>query len=172
MVLHKSDLRIEICRSTGPGGQNVNKRETAVRIVHLPTGLAVECQEEREQEANRERAMNRLAALIYQKRIDEQNAQQSSSRKIQSGSSARSDKIRTYNFPQNRLTDHRINQNFHNILEIMKGLEPLKELLDQISREYKREAITDLILASQNQGTSKWIVNYSLYIMVLAWFWN
>ncbi|OWA50984.1 Peptide chain release factor 1-like, mitochondrial [Hypsibius exemplaris] len=154
VILRKNELRIEICRSTGAGGQNVNKLDTAVRIVHLPTGAAVECQEEREQAENKKRAMERLAALLYQRQMDAQIEKQSSSRKIQTGSSARSDKIRTYNFPNDRLTDHRLNQNFHNLPELFRGQEGFHDLAEKLIREHKRETVEEMISAGEEVDKS------------------
>lgn len=121
-----NDLEVSFFRSSGPGGQNVNKVETAVRILHKPTGLVVASQAGRSQHANRETAMSVLRAKIYeQKRIEEQN-KLGAMRREQIGSGERAEKIRTYNFPQDRITDHRLAKKFHHIEEILEGnLEPL-----------------------------------------------
>jgi len=124
------NLKIDYYKASGPGGQYVNKRETAVRITHLPTGLSVSCQTERSLQKNKENALSILAARLLEKRVLEEEDQLSKKRKVQIGKAKRAEKIRTYNFPQNRVTDHRIKKSFHNIEEIMDGkLEPIIERL-------------------------------------------
>lgn len=115
------DLRIDTYRSSGAGGQHVNKTDSAVRITHLPTGLVVACQEERSQIKNRARAMKLLKAKIYQQRLEAAQAERRDLRRSQVGTGERSEKIRTYNVPQDRVTDHRLNQNFHNLPGILEG---------------------------------------------------
>lgn len=122
------DLRIDFYRASGPGGQYVNRRETAVRIVHLPTGLVVTSQAERSQLQNKENAMAILEARLLKKRGEEQEKKISKKRKTQIGWAKRAEKIRTYNFPQNRVTDHRIGKSWHNLEKILDGA------LDQIVR--------------------------------------
>ena len=119
--INPTDLRIDIFRSSGPGGQNVNKRETAIRITHLPTGMVVASQTARNQLANKENAMAILEARLLEKKQIEEEERSAGNRKSQVGWGTRSEKIRTYNFPQDRITDHRIKKNWHNIEKIMAG---------------------------------------------------
>lgn len=121
LKMKKEDLKIDVFRSSGPGGQNVNKRETAVRITHIPTGIVVASQVERNQLGNRENAMSLLEARILKKQEEEGCALVGSIKSEQIKSTERSDKIRTYNYPQNRVTDHRMGKSWHNLDEIMQG---------------------------------------------------
>lgn len=138
VVIKPEEIRIDLFRASGAGGQKVNKTESAVRITHLPTGLVVQCQDERSQHKNRDRAMKVLAARLLDKiRADEQ-AKQASDRKSQVGSGDRSERIRTYNFPQNRVTDHRINLTLYNLDRVIEGeLDPLVNALYQRDLELK-----------------------------------
>ena len=115
------DLKIEVFRSSGPGGQSVNTTDSAVRIVHLPTGIKVECQEERSQLQNREKAMRYLRARLLQRAREEAAAKEAATRRSQVGSGERSEKIRTYNFPENRVTDHRVKLTVHQLQEVLDG---------------------------------------------------
>ncbi len=128
--INPSDLKIDIFRSGGAGGQNVNKLETAIRITHLPTKLVVQCQDERSQLKNKQKAMKVLKARLYDLELKKQNEKISAKRKSMVGSGDRSDKIRTYNFPQNRITDHRIGLTLYNLSNIMEG--ELTELIEQV----------------------------------------
>lgn len=130
-----SDLDISFFRSSGPGGQNVNKVETAVRITHIPTGVVVSSQSERSQAANRESAMAMLRAQLYQAMQEQQAESLGTLRKEQIGSGDRSEKIRTWNFPQDRITEHRIGKKFHNIEKILGGdLSPIIKAWNKKSR--------------------------------------
>lgn len=133
VTIDQDDLRIDLYRASGPGGQKVNKTESAVRITHLPTGIVVQSQDERSQHINREKAMRVLKAKLLDRARAEDAAQQASERKSQVGSGDRSERIRTYNFPQNRVTDHRINLTLYNLNEVIEGnLDPLVEAIQDV----------------------------------------
>lgn len=121
LKINPQDLKIETCKAGGAGGQNVNKRETAVRIVHLPTGLAVTSQTQRNQQQNKENALSLLRAKLLERQQTGLSQGLQDARRTQIGSADRSEKIRTYNFPQDRITDHRLNKSWHNIEKIMEG---------------------------------------------------
>jgi len=142
VVLNPAELRIDTFRASGAGGQHVNKTESAIRVTHLPTGIVVECQDSRSQHKNREKALSVLAARIRDKQVSEQQAKTASTRKSLIGSGDRSERIRTYNFPQGRVTDHRINLTLYKIDRIMDG--ELDELFNALATEHQTEQLTQL----------------------------
>jgi peptide chain release factor 1 len=129
--INESDLRIDAFRAGGPGGQNVQKVSSAIRITHLPTGLVVSCQDDRSQHKNKEKAMKVLKSRLLEMQTQKQHDEISQMRKIQIGSGDRSEKIRTYNFPQSRITDHRIGFSVHNMQQVLDG--DLDELIDALT---------------------------------------
>ncbi len=140
--INPADLRIDTYRSSGAGGQHVNKTDSAVRITHLPSGIVVECQDERSQHKNRARALSLLQARLLVAEQDRQTSAQAQSRRLQVGSGDRSERIRTYNFPQGRVTDHRINLTLYKLAQIMNG--ELDELLDALAHEHQAELLAEM----------------------------
>jgi peptide chain release factor 1 len=140
--INPADLKTDTFRASGAGGQHVNKTDSAIRITHLPTGIVVECQDERSQHKNRARALSLLKARLLDAAQSKQSAAQAESRKLQVGSGDRSQRIRTYNFPQGRLTDHRINLTLYRLPEIIAG--DLEELVDALTREDQADQLQQL----------------------------
>jgi peptide chain release factor 1 len=141
--LSNEDLRIDVFRSSGPGGQSVNTTDSAVRITHIPTGTVVSCQDEKSQHKNKAKALRVLKARLYEAEEQRKRAERASARKSQIGSGDRSERIRTYNFPQNRLTDHRINLTLYKLDQVMQGeLDEAVEALKLTDREESLKAET------------------------------
>ncbi|GJM07279.1 MAG: peptide chain release factor 1 [marine bacterium B5-7] len=140
--INPSDLRIDTYRASGAGGQHVNKTESAIRITHLPSGLVVECQDERSQHKNKARAMSLLQSRLLAKVQGEQQQAQADERRNLVGTGDRSERIRTYNYPQGRVTDHRINLTLYKLNEIVEG--DLKQVVDPLIREYQADLLTQL----------------------------
>ncbi len=139
-----NDLRIDTFRASGAGGQHINKTDSAVRITHLPTGLVVECQDDRSQHRNKDKAMQVLAARLKDRQQQEVHAREAAQRKSLVGSGDRSERIRTYNFPQGRVTDHRINLTLYKLAQVMDG--DLGELTDALLAEHQAEQLAALAL--------------------------
>jgi peptide chain release factor 1 len=142
VVLNPAELRIDTFRASGAGGQHVNKTESAIRVTHLPTGIVVECQDSRSQHKNREKALGVLAARIRDRQVREQQAKTASTRKSLIGSGDRSERIRTYNFPQGRVTDHRINLTLYKLERVMEG--ELDEIVEALTAEFEAEQLAQL----------------------------
>ncbi len=140
--INPADLRVDTYRASGAGGQHVNKTDSAVRLTHLPTGTVVECQDERSQHKNKARAMSLLQARIMDAKIEKQQAEQAQTRKSLVGSGDRSERIRTYNFPQGRVTDHRINLTLYKLDEVVQG--NLNQILEPLINEYQAEQLASL----------------------------
>jgi peptide chain release factor 1 len=141
--IDSGDLRVDTYRSSGAGGQHVNKTDSAVRLTHLPSGIVVECQDERSQHKNRAKAMSLLQARLLAQAVAAQTAAQSASRRLQVGSGDRSERIRTYNFPQNRVTDHRINLTLYKLDEIMLG--HLGQVIEPLRQEHQADQLAALM---------------------------
>jgi peptide chain release factor 1 len=141
--LNPADLRIDTYRSSGAGGQHVNKTDSAIRVTHLPTGIVVECQDERSQHKNRSRALSLLKARLLANEREKQATQQAQTRKLQVGSGDRSERIRTYNFPQGRVTDHRINLTLYKLDDVMNG--NIGELIGALHQEHQAEELANQV---------------------------
>ena len=139
VAVEEKDLKIDVYRSTGPGGQSVNTTDSAVRITHLPTGIIVSMQDERSQLQNRERAMRVLRARLYEAERERRQAEVAAARRSQIGSGERAEKIRTYNFPESRVTDHRIKLTAHRLDQVLEG--ELDEFTDALQAEERRRAL-------------------------------
>jgi len=142
LKIEEKDLRVDTYCSSGPGGQGVNTTYSAVRIVHVPTGLIVQCQDTRSQIKNREKAMKVLRSRLYELELESQEKERAQERKSQVGSGDRSGRIRTYNFPQSRVTDHRINLTLHKLPSILEG--ELDELIDSLITHYQAEKLKEI----------------------------
>ena len=142
MAIKDTDLRIETMRAQGAGGQHVNKTDSAVRITHIPTGIVVECQDDRSQHRNKAQAMAVLAARLYDARVRAQQSAEAAQRKSLVGSGDRSERIRTYNFPQGRVTDHRINLTLYKLDAVMQG--ELDEIVDALTLEHQADLLAAL----------------------------
>ncbi|MBL7002794.1 MAG: peptide chain release factor 1 [Gammaproteobacteria bacterium] len=140
--INSADLRVDTFRASGAGGQHVNKTDSAIRLTHLPTGTVVECQDERSQHKNRARAMSLLQARIYDAEKQKQDAEQAAERKSLVGSGDRSERIRTYNYPQGRVTDHRINLTLYKLDEIMQGA--ITHVIEPLMNEHQAELLASL----------------------------
>ena len=137
--INASDLRIDTYRSSGAGGQHVNTTDSAIRITHLPSGIVVECQDERSQHKNKARALSLLSARLLEAEVEQQRSQQAADRKLQVGSGDRSERIRTYNFPQGRVTDHRIGLTLYHLDGILEG--SLDEVIDPLQEAHQSELL-------------------------------
>ena len=140
--INTNDLKVDTFRASGAGGQHVNKTDSAIRITHLPSGIVVECQDERSQHKNRARAMSLLQARLLQQEQDKQQAEQAQTRKLLVGSGDRSERIRTYNFPQGRITDHRINLTLYKLDEVMQG--NLDEVIEPLIAEHQADLLASM----------------------------
>jgi peptide chain release factor 1 len=145
VAIDPNDLQIDVYRSSGPGGQSVNTTDSAVRITHKPTGIVVSMQDEKSQLQNRERAMRVLRARLYERALAEQQAVVAASRQAQVGTGDRAEKIRTYNFPDKRVTDHRVSLRLHNLDQILLG--ELDELTAALQDDEKRRRLEEQAVA-------------------------
>jgi len=139
VIINPAEIRIDTFRASGAGGQHINKTDSAVRVTHLPTGIVVECQDDRSQHKNKAQALSVLAARIKDKQLRERQAKEAATRKSLVGSGDRSERIRTYNFPQGRVTDHRINLTLYKIEHIMDG--EMDDLINALIAEHQTEQL-------------------------------
>ncbi len=139
MEIEPNDLRIDVFRSSGPGGQSVNTTDSAVRITHVPTGLVVSCQDEKSQHKNKAKALKVLRARLLDRKQQEQRDKTAEDRKSQVGTGDRSERIRTYNFPQNRVTEHRINLTLYKLEEILEG--EISSIIDPLTTHFEAESM-------------------------------
>ena len=140
--INPADLKVDTYRASGAGGQHINKTDSAIRITHLPSGIVVECQEERSQHKNRAKAMRLLAARLLDIERSKAQSEQAAERKSLVGSGDRSERIRTYNYPQSRVTDHRINLTLYNLAEVLEG--DLDSVITPLQQEQEANALLDL----------------------------
>jgi len=140
--INPADLRVDTFRASGAGGQHVNKTDSAIRITHIPTGIVVECQDQRSQHKNRAQAMSVLQSRIMAEQQEKIDSEQAETRKLQVGSGDRSERIRTYNYPQGRMTDHRINLTLYKLAEVMEG--DLEQVIEPLINEYQADQLASL----------------------------
>ncbi len=143
LYINPADLKIDVYRASGAGGQHVNRTESAVRITHIPTGIIVQCQDDRSQHKNKEKAMNHLRAKLYDQQKESIDSAYSEKRKLQVGSGDRSERIRTYNYPQGRVTDHRINLTLYKLDDVVSG-DALGEIIDALITEDQAQKLAEL----------------------------
>lgn len=141
--IHPNDIRVDVFRSSGPGGQSVNTTDSAVRLTYLPTGLVVSCQNEKSQLQNREQAMRILRARLYEQHLEEQQAELTAERRSQIGTGDRSERIRTYNYPQGRVTDHRIGFTVHNLPAVLEG--EIDDIIDALTTADRAEKLKQVV---------------------------
>jgi peptide chain release factor 1 len=142
ITINPADIRTDTYRSSGAGGQHVNKTDSAIRITHIPTGIVVECQDERSQHKNRSRAMSLLKAKLLSAEREKRSQAEAASRKLQVGSGDRSERIRTYNFPQGRITDHRINLTLYQLDQVING--KLDDVIGPLQQEFQAEQLAEI----------------------------
>ncbi|KAL6102268.1 mtrf1l [Pungitius sinensis] len=151
-TINLKDLRIETKRASGAGGQHVNTTDSAVRILHLPTGVVAECQQERSQIKNKEKAMKALRAKLYSRKLEEETSRRSNQRKVQIGTKGRSEKIRTYNFSKDRVTDHRLGTTVHDVRSFLLGEDLLDQMNSWLQEFSNQEALEELLGETQRDG--------------------
>ena len=142
IAINSADLKVDTFRASGAGGQHINKTDSAIRITHIPTGMVIECQEERSQHKNRARAMSLLAAKLNTAEQDKRQAEETETRRDLVGSGDRSERIRTYNYPQGRITDHRINLTLYKLEEIIQGA--LDHIIEPLVNEHQADKLAAL----------------------------